>query len=243
MLKLEKSTQFSGVSVRMRERDRFFEKRLLKALAYALLFHIGALFLFHVTPFSFNSSFVFPPVTVNSELPSSTSVAIATIDQSPADTELQPSLFSLIPPLEMDIASKETLFSPSWALNPNAFDAFEQRIWSTWDSPPTAPWEEPRIQLAISGELARHTLVVTDPLLGEKQSIFKPAIPAYVTYRVQMDEESGELFWFEMLQSSGFKEIDQMTEKILTNLRFAVDNSLESVVGTLNFVVLSDHHG
>src|SRR5436309_1962698 len=65
--KLEKTSQLSGLTLCMREREHFFEPRFLKALAIALILHGGALFLFHVSPFDFSSTFTFPPIHVQSD--------------------------------------------------------------------------------------------------------------------------------------------------------------------------------
>ena len=58
-----------------------------------------------------------------------------------------------------------------------------------------------------------------------------------------MDEETGELFWFELLESSGIREVDQLTEKILSTLRFTPDSTFKSIDGYLHFVgLIPDFH-
>lgn len=239
MLKLEKSSRLSGITVRLREREGFFEPRLLKALAVALFLHAGGLALFQVIPFSFTSSFIFPPVKVQSDHPAQSISAVASSYPESVDEELAPPSLSLIPPLEIAYLPQNSTLSPIVAFDPHAFRPLEERLWPAWDSPLTLELEEPRIRLSISGELAKHSLAATDPLLSQMQSIHKSSTPAYVTYNVQMDEATGELFWFDRVQSSGTREIDQLTEKILFNLRFTPDQSGEPVIGNIHFVVLN----
>jgi hypothetical protein len=58
-----------------------------------------------------------------------------------------------------------------------------------------------------------------------------------VTYQVQLDEKTGEIFWYDRTESSGIPTIDDLTEKILLNLRFAPYQS-ELITGILNFAIL-----
>lgn len=239
MLKLEKSSRLSGITVRLREREGFFEPRLLKALALALFLHVGGLALFQVTPFSFTSSYIFPPVKVQSDHLSHSISAVASSNPEWVDEELAPPSFSLVPPLEIAYLPPESTLLPAVAFDPHAFRPLEEHLWPAWDSPLTLELEEPRIRLSISGELAKHSLAATDPLLNQMQSIHKTSTPVYAAYSVQMDETTGELFWVERVQSSGIREIDQLTEKILFNLRFTPDQSREQVIGNIHFVVLN----
>lgn len=239
MLKLEKSSQLHGLTVRLREREHFFEPRLLRALALALVLHLGGLYLIHVTPFSFTSSFIFPPVKVKSDHPARSISAVAASHPNILEEELPPPAISLISPLEISYKPQESSLPPSHAmLDPHAFHTLEERLWPTWETPLALPLDEPRITMKISGDLAEHPLLATDPLLKKMQSISKISQPAYVTYNVQMDEATGAPFWVERLQSSGIKTVDQLTEKIVFNLRFAPDPSLAHVTGNVHFVVL-----
>lgn len=239
MLKLEKSSQRHGITVQLREREHFFEPRLLKALALALVLHLGGLFLVHVTPFSFTSSFIFSPVKVKSDHPARTITAIATSHPSLSEDELIPPAISIIPPLEIAHSPQESSLLPSLTpLNPHAFHALEERLWPIWESRLTLPLEEPRIRMKISGDLAELVMLETNPHLKETIPINNSSKPVYVSYNVQMDETTGELFWVERQKSSGIKSLDQLTEKIIFDLRFAPDPSLIQVTGTVHFVIL-----
>jgi hypothetical protein len=238
MLKLEKRSQLSGLAIRLRERERFFEARFLQALAIALMLHCGALLLFHVTPFTFSSTFVFSPVQVQSDhpLPSLSVFATPDIDEN---EELHPPPPPRIPTLDWITLPYESTLSPSLTIDPHAFQFMEERLWPTWHSPLSLKLEEPPIQLIISGDLAELPLVASDPLLDDRQSISFHSSPSYVTYQVQLDEKTGEIFWYERMESSRVATLDHLTENILLNLRFSPSESKEPVAGTLNFIILN----
>ena len=193
MLKLEKRSNLSGLTIRMRERDGFFEPRLLKALAIALIIHSSALFLFQVTPFYLSSTFTFPPLHVQSDQPSH-GVSAFVSDDYPEDDLLPPPL-TLVPVLDRFSFAQESTLMPSLSLDLHALQPLEERVWPKWQEPLSMKLEEPRIQLAISGDFADIPLLISDPLLDEKQPLSADASPAYVSYQVQLDEKTGELFW------------------------------------------------
>lgn len=239
MLKLEKTSSSSGITLRLRERERFFNSQLMKALAIALFLHVGAFTLFQVIPFKFSSTFLFSPVHVHSEstLQGVTS-AIVTASIQEEEDFLAPPL-QLIPSIEWTLPTIESPLTPLVALDLQAFQPLEEHLWPIWQQPLPLALDEPLIQLTISGDLAERTLVSTDPLLSQRQPLALPPEEAvYVVYRVQMDERTGELFWYERTQASGRAEIDEMTESIVRNLRFEPNRSWEDITGTLHFAVL-----
>lgn len=235
MLRLEKTSPLSGLMVRVRERERFFEPRLLKALTIALLLHCGGLILFQVTPFSVSSTFIFSPIQVQSDHPLQSVSALAS--SYTEEEEFFPPI-TLIPALAWIDLSPEPIVLSSKQIDIQAFKSIEEHLWPKWNVPLSLQLEEPRIQLAISGELAKLALIATDPLLHHMQPLSPELSPTYVTYEVQVDESTGELFWYDRTVSSGIPSIDSLTEKILLNLRFSSVPSQEIVTGTLNFVVL-----
>lgn len=240
MLKIEKISQLSGLTihVRLREKERFFEPRLLKALAIALAFHCGALLLFHVTPFTLSSPFVFSPVQVQSEHSLQGGVSALVSPYVEEDDELLPPLPGLVPALDWLSPPQESTLVASLALDPETFHSLEERIWPKSWEPLSLKLEEPRIQLVISGDLAELPLIAKDSLLDEMQPFSPQLSPHYVTYQVQIDEKKGEIFWYECTQSSGIAAMDHLTEKILLSLRFET-KSFETVTGTVTFILYS----
>lgn len=242
MLKLEKRSKSSGLTLRMREREGFFEPRLLKALAIALILHMCALVLFHVTPFYFSSTSIFPPIQVEMDSPIQGSSALAALDLE--EESILPPPLTLVPALDWFSFSQESTLIPSLTLDLHTFQQIEDQIWPKWQIPPLSlKLEEPRIQLAISGDLAHYPLVTTDPLLHQMKNLSSDeSPPAYVTYQVQLDQKTGELFWYERIESST-TAINQLTEKILLNLRFSLPEKRQAIVkGNLHFVVLNSEN-
>jgi hypothetical protein len=237
MLKLEKRSNFAEVTIRMRECEGFFEPRLLKALAIALILHSGALLIFHVAPFDFSSTFTFPPVQVGSVQPSLGVTAFVSPYIEEEDVLSPP--ITLIPPLDWISFSQESTLAPSLPVDPHALQSLEERVWPKWQEPLSLELEVPRVQLFISGDLAEILLRESDPLLKEMMPSFPQSTPVYVTYQVQLDEKTGELFWYERTESSAVAAVDRLTEKILMNLRFAPVETKEIVTGILNFTILS----
>lgn len=237
MLKLEKTSKSSGLVISMRERDSFFEPRLLKALAIALIFHLGALILFHATPFRFSSTFTFPPIQVQTDSPIQAISVQAALNWEEED-HLPPPPIVFTPDLDWISYSQESGLIPLLTLDPHAFKPIEEKIWPQWEEPLALKLEEPRIQLAISGDLAQLSLISKDPILEKMQPMSPHEAPTYVTYQVLLDPRSGELFWHERIESSQEAAINQLTEKILLNLLFSIPESAEIVKGSLHFVVL-----
>jgi hypothetical protein len=236
MLKLEKASDLSNITIRMREREHFFEPRLLKALAIALILHTGGLLFFHVTPFFFTSTFTFPPIHVKSDSP--VKGVSAQVSHAREEEEILPPPLSLVPSLDWISISPISTLVPSINFDPHALQFLEERVWPKWQEPLTLKLEEPRIQLAISGDIAELPLVKTDPMLSQMEPLFPQTSPAYVTYQVQLDEKTGEIFWYERTESSAVTAIDQLTEKILLNLRFLPPSNPTVIKGSLHFAVL-----
>lgn len=239
MLKLEKTSSSSGITLRLRERERFFDSQLIKALAIALFLHVSAFTIFQAIPFKISSTFLFPPVHVHSESAlQGTISAIVTASIQEDEDFLVPPLH-LIPPIEWSPPTIESPLTPVAALNLQAFQPLEEHLWPIWQQPLPLDLDEPLIQLTVSGDLAKRTLIATDPLLSQRRRLALPPEEAlYVEYQVQMDEKTGELFWYERTQTSGQAKIDEITESIVRNLKFESNHSWEDITGTLHFAVL-----
>lgn len=236
MLKLEKTADLSTIVIRIREKERFFEPGLVKALAIALILHSGALILIHVTPFSFTSNFIFPLVRVQSDLPLAATSALVVEDIN--EEEFAPPPFLFAPPLEWVSGPSEFPLPSSVMFDPSMLDSIEKNMWPKWNEPLLYQLEEPLVQLSISGDLAKIPLISDDPLLNQIEPLTTHS-PFYVVYEVQLDQATGEIFWFERTENSGIKRIDQLTETILLNLRFAPLNQEDTIKGTLSFIVLN----
>lgn len=237
MLKLERTVNSAQLAIQVREREPFFHPLLLQALAYALILHFGALLLFHVTPFSASSSFLYPPVHVQSDTPH-LDVAAAIPEEWSKDFIPPPPLPSL-PFMDWNSFLSDSLLTPSKTWEPESLRGVEKQIWPEWETPLSMVFQEPRIRLSISGELAEVPLIQGSPLLDELQPISSHPDPAYVSFQVLMNERTGEIFWFERTESSKQQAINQQAEKIVLDLRFTPHPSRhESVQGVLDFAFL-----
>lgn len=238
MLKLEKTSKTSGPTLRFRDRDRFFEPQLLKAMGIALMLHIGGLILFHVSPFTISSTFVFPPIEVQSDQPIEGATTLLTFHEKDEE-DIPPPPLRLVPSMDWTGLPTESKLMPEIALNINALDSLEERVWPIWQPSPSVDLKGPLIKLTISGNLAEQKVIRSDPMLDKMVSLnVKSLSHVYVTYHVQLDERKGELFWHERIQSSGVEDVDRLTEKILLNLKFTTPTPREPVEGTLNFAVV-----
>lgn len=246
MLKLEKDTRRSHITVSLRAREPFFNSILLKALSFAIILHLGALFLFHIRPFKLMSSFLFPPVQVqtNHELLPSPSLSLIPAEESKEKNFLIPPLptTGLPPslPLSLSFSSNENLAASS--LTHSLFSDLEHDQW-----PLTQPeyqkiaLHKPAVSLISSGDLAQLPIIESDPRLENTVQLKTPGQdPFFVTYHVRVDEKSGTIFWYERTQPSGLAEIDGLTEEMLLNLRFDTAKALAPFPsGSIHFTVYS----
>ncbi len=239
MLKLEKLSNALGLTLRLRERENFFNPQLLKALAIALFLHLGGLLLFHVSPFQFSSSFVFPPIQVQSDHALSHAISTKITLNAPEQEEFPfPPLRLLPPAIDWIHMPLESSLEPSLALNLNTLQYREENVWPIWHSPLSIPLEEPLIQLTIAGDLAEYPLQSSDPKLNQMHRLSEDS-PLYheVIFQVQLDGRKGEIFWYERVHSSGNKKMDRLAEQMLLSLRFASPKTKEFVSGKLHFAI------
>jgi hypothetical protein len=236
MLKLEKSRE-SGIAIRLRPKERFFEPTLIKAFALALFLHLGGLALFHIAPFSMSSSFLFPPIHVQSQINRPASATTLHSIEQTGDSFMLPPL-ALIPLTDLGEEINLSDLAPFHSFDPKAYQELEETLWPLWESPFSIPMEGPKIMVTISGDLARFPLIKKDPILDELHPIGEPLHS--ISYRVKMDKETGELFWFERENSSGKKEIDRLTENILSHFIFGTDGHFDAIDGSLDFILFSN---
>lgn len=233
MLKLEKSSLFSPLRYRFREREGWFGSQFLKAFGMAALFHAGFFLLFRIHPFFHSSSFLFPPVQVELDLLSS----FTNVGGAAEGVQEEDFLFPVFPVLSFvpDLPWEGVSLHSDRPLDLHAFQHVEERMWPIEYAPLSLPLEEHKIELSVSGDLAEEKLIQTDSRLLERQPLSFRS-PLLVSYQVERDERSGEIFWYERKESSGRKEIDDLTEEILLNLKFATEKK-EMTGGMLHFKI------
>ncbi|WP_068469135.1 hypothetical protein [Candidatus Protochlamydia phocaeensis] len=233
MLKLEKSSPHDSIDVCLREREGLFNLLFVKALALALLVHVGAFLLFHIQPFKLISTFVFPPVHVQME-PSPLLSAPLLLQQTNEEAFdfSPPPLLLPRDPLLSSFPSQQALDLPN--APPSSFAALEQHYWPSLMSPPPVV-KKPVMRLFVSGDLAAHSLLYQSPLL-KKEIETPPLLPLYATYQVRVEKEQGTIFWYDRLQSSGDPAFDRLAEHVLLDLQFETDFTAPILTGMLHFI-------
>jgi hypothetical protein len=225
MLRLKKSSDGAQIHLSFRERDRFFSVLFLQALALALGFHLLGFLIFHVQPFKFTSSFRFPPVSVLTDVGSTALVQLDSVEEV---SKLPPVPFTIIQPKEQESLSSSSLFSLkadfSSLDSKRQFVSFEEKILM------------PKVRVQVSGELAKHELM-QDAVLEQEILVPIEKDPFFVTYKVQVDEKSGTVFWYERIGDSQSVLSKKLTEELLLNLKFKVDGSLNDWIGQIDFIV------
>jgi len=240
MLKLEKTSDLSGLAIQMRERERFFEPRVLKAFLIALFLHTSGLLLFHAAPFDFSSNYLFPPIQVQMDSPLQ-GVSVLAGPTTEIDDFLPPPI-SFVPAMDQDFLPKNSVLAPYLEFDPHAFNTIESHLWPKWEEP-LLPLKEPWIKLSISGDLAHHPLITSNPLLEEVKVISPTFKEAYAHFRVLLDAHSGELFWYERIDvADEMQAMNMLAESILTKLRFQPSSGqdIDFVEGELHFAMLID---
>ena len=224
MLRLQKSSNGEQIHLTLRENEKFFNSLFLKALAVALGFHLAGFLLFTIQPFTFTSSFLFPPIAVQTDL-GSTSIAQSQLETHEIPLSKPP--FTVMYPKDSSRFKKEIL-------DTSAFLNLQTRRQST---PSTQTVEKPRIRIIVSGELAHLTFELEDAHLNELVLVPIDKDPQTIQYAVIIHEKTGEVFWYERLKTSESTYLDSIVETTLLNLKFKVDGTLDVKKGQINFII------
>lgn len=243
MLKLERVRQ--DFIIRIRERDRLLTPLFWQALGMALAVHIGAFLIFHIQPFKADSSFIFPPVYLdtqgkqtpfNQEVSSQTQTVplLADLPSIPPSLEVKLPQIPLGTSLFLEDEPQATfnlLSNQTVLIDPVAF-SFTHPFWPTAYSP---------VHLHVSGELANRSILSADPLFSKR--LVKEEtdeLSSYlVKYHVQVNEQTGTIFWYDKKQSSGIQKIDKRAESLLLSLQFSPHKgrSLDSIDGEIELTI------
>lgn len=242
MLKLEKSKD-RDIAIRLKEQDRFFTKMLWKALGLALAFHLSAILFFHIQPFKLTSSFIFPPINVQS-LPMWDSHATLESEQQIEpldDLSTAPQIgieFPHVPEMLQESTNKFTVLSEG---SIPSFSVLERSALPIQISSSIDTFYNP-ISIYISGNIAQRPLINKIDSIFTKEKWMKQGDLHYyaIKYLVQLDPESGEIFWYDRKKSSGLNELDRWSEEKLLTLKFLPNSNFEHLVGEVDFFVTLD---
>jgi hypothetical protein len=242
VLKLERSSKGSDLTIIWRDQEHFFNSLFWQALGIALMLHLGAFLIFHIQAFKIESSFVFPPIKVGADYGSfSTANTLLLADQNQEElTNLPPPpLFdSSFPKLVFNHLQSQQLPLPSLELINHAFDSIEHRALNLIHPSAPFPIFYYPIQMHLTGELADHPFTQEDSLILMTPLQKKgPLKHFHIRYQVQIDDLSGQVFWYDKKQTSGISRLDELAEKILLSLKFDPNFDSHFLVGEIYFVM------
>lgn len=230
MLKLIKE-KTGQLSFQLQSKDSIFKSHFILALIMALFFHLFAFVLFQPVKFYFISTYRFPPIIVHP------SIGISTVAHSKTEeNELAFPPISFTPSSAWLSPARDSLLFPT-TIASNALEKLEERLWPVWYEPLSIELLEPKIQMTMSGDLANISVLSSDPLLMEKIPVGLQKQPEFLSYKVLVDMEMGEIFWHANEQNVINKEL----EKILLSLKFEKQLFQEPMQGTIHFTVLTKH--
>ncbi len=219
MLKLQKSSRFEFLAISLRQQTPFWTSTLFQALGIAFSIHAAIFLLVHIAPFSFEPTFIFAPIQVESTLFAST--AEVAIEEEAAFTPP----FSVLSSFDLLYQIPQLPLSPSCCWEEEALVAMESRSWPR-HTDLIAP-QACRLKISTSGDLSRYRM--REPLLEAKNTPLA-SHDHFASYRVKVDGKEGKIFWYTLLESNGGQKINESFQNILVDLSFAIEDSAEESV-------------
>jgi len=227
MLKLEKVRTSRGVAVRLREKEKFFSKTLLRAAFLALALHLLGFIVFRVHSAYVEECIVHvDPSMVDTDI-SQPIAEEATIAQVAVPAGILPRyVLEPEPPLP-----KKPQLTPSKCRvqtatideisTSNLFTRIEQ---VTYDIEPmefSFPHPYTPVTIEITGALANQAIIHTGTnTLNTSRITQKPTVKRRATYHVQIDNSCGKIFCFDK-EGAASADTDRLAEAILKRMRFA----------------------
>lgn len=219
MLKLEKRSRGAPLAVVLREDEPFLSRIMIFALSFALFLHGGAFLLFKVIPFHVSSSFLFAPISVQSDLLSVPVTAQVTTEKGGGDEFLTPPFPFQAATDWLPIASHSSLY-PSLSLDNQAIERVLEVTRPAFHPSLPMVLKGRWIEFSISGDLAEIQVVSASPLLEETKTFLVQEEPLYATFGVKLDGSTGEIFWIDRSEMSGNPAVDRLMEQVALQMRF-----------------------
>lgn len=243
MLKLEKISRSREIMVSLRDRDPRFNRTFIIAFAIAFSLHLLAGVLFTIRPFLLDSSeLILPPIAASADLSvNRESMALAKVDKTERLHRTIPEpRYSVpkVPELTEVTVNRQKEYVMKKELTAAPFAMIEKEVFS----PDFTAWESSKqhapVQILVSGPLADKTIEVNGadsvelPLLNsDMRSNLIRAL-----YAVEVENQSGQIFWYESQQKLENLEYRRLAEKILLNLRFHQDTKAFVTPGEIEIV-------
>lgn len=231
MLKLKRSRKNNEIHIQIRQPLRLFDRYFLLALVAAFAIHLFAAFLFHVRLFSFGEiETVLPATKAYAHFVKGSAQESDAIVSTQINLEGRLTLAHLIPPesmptlypLEPSLSMPSIEYSETQENNP--FSAIEKDVEDSYFANLEIPVVTPPVKVMITGALAEIPMQdfkdeishLFAPLQFSAQNLHQERI----VYSVQMDTNTGQIFWFEPLESSLNSEQTTLTENLLKSIFF-----------------------
>lgn len=228
MLKLKKIAKSMEIAISLNSKDSFFNRPLIQAFAIAIGLHLLALGTIQIRSINiFGNQSEIQPVLVD--------IDMAHIDQSAVLTELairddlpraipEPQTSGLrlptLPPAESSFIAFDYVITPK-NIDPLAFN--------------TPPGHPQGTELHISGALAER--FIEEPV---ERSQLPPGPSIRYVYNIQVDNQTGELIWFERLSENSDRLLTFKADSIIRNLRFTPDRETFTANGSVEIMFWRD---
>lgn len=223
MLKLEKIAKTQEIGIILRDKPFLLTKTFSLAFGCALFIHLGAFTIFHISPFKIGySESIFPPAIVAADLPfrgNGNNLSIQLMEEAIPSYLIAPT----IPIPELSLQLQENAIPGGFSLHP--FLSLEDNVGIQQTdtlfqkSGPKLP-----VKIHLSAGLANKAYdnneellkIITEPIssITSEQSFL---------FTVQIEQRTGQIFWWEEKTIHASKDAHQQAIKILKNLRFDTD--------------------
>jgi len=214
MLKLERLSHNRVINISLRDKEKVISRTFLQALAVAIGFHFIGFVLFHVQPFKADrTESLFPPVEVNTSVGEEGTHAEVGEGKQLRRYHLEPELSKPTFPLFPQAPLKREIHSVNHpGVNVHPFQELEEvsLFPVLFDLPEI---RHPPLSVIVSGPLAEKKLEEVPELKHVPEAML-------AHYHVQIDDQTGRIFWYEILEDTKSSDI---TESILEKLRFEQD--------------------
>lgn len=242
MLRLEKKNSGMGISIGIRDRDTWFSHSLITGLTIALLLHGSAIFLFNIQPFRVHYSRTPQlPALVDADI-SSPDAAHDQHIYAQLEEEKKRRRYPLMPKPSSPDLPQMTLpaHSPAPIITYGAhqvlhhFEGIEREVRNSIDF--TEEVLVPPTSIKLSGGLAGRILDWTAP--PASLTSHSSAWMHYVA-DIQIDEESGAIFWYAPLSIEGEAELTAHAEKMIRELQLIPLHNKSISRGTIEITLVA----
>ncbi|MGK5593893.1 MAG: energy transducer TonB [Parachlamydiaceae bacterium] len=195
------------ILVAYKDSQRFINKDLLIAFSIALAVHLLFLFLFKIKEFNF--FFKYQPL-IEFKVESDLAGGVLGIDTSKACLNNK---FIEAPCFGENFVAPSLVLTKK-TLDPGVLDLRDHMIEPYFESSFEEEIKQP-LKIILSHNLAGHEMVNKN-LLPSREIKEEGT----VIFRVQIDDMSGRVFWFELIHSSGHPHLDKSSIELLNQIEF-----------------------